>query len=153
MELSAYYAEEACARLLGDHSPAKLRQILALLGLDLTEPGPEPDYDDLARKARISVPENESRGWVVISGELELLGHRVPVQLRYAYAGEFGFYPDDFEGLGMLGSVGQLDMLVWSADGRTPGWTKIDAGILSRAMLDEIDELVLAQVRENRRLT
>jgi hypothetical protein len=143
MELPAHYAGEACARLLGDHSPAKLRQILAMLGLDLTEPGPEPDYDDLARKAQIEEPENESRGSVIMTGELSLLGHTVPVHLRYSYAGEF-------DESGFFGSVARLDLLVWSVDGRTPGWTNIDAGILSRAMVAQIDELVLAQVRENR---
>jgi hypothetical protein len=153
MNLPAFYAEEACARLLRDHSPAKLRQILALLGLDLTEPGPEPDFDDLARKARIEQPENEHRGSVIVTGELSLLGHCVPVHLRYSYAGEFGVYPDDFDGFGMLGSVGQLDALVWSADGRTPEWASIDAGVLSPAMVAQIDELVLDQVRENRTLT
>lgn len=150
MELPLFYVEEVVARLRADHSPDKLSQILALLDLDLVEPGPEPDFDDLARKGKIEQPENEHRGSVVVTGELSLLGHSVPVHFRYAYVGEFGLYPDDFDGFGMLGSVGQLDALDWSADGRTPEWTKIDVGLLSRPMLDAIDDLVLAQVRDNR---
>jgi hypothetical protein len=146
MELPPFYVEAAVARLRADHSPAKLRQILALLDLDLVEPGPEADFDDLARKARIEQLENEHRGSVIVTGELSLLGHAEPVHLRYSYAGEFGVYPDDFDGFGMLGSVGQLDALVWSADGRTPEWTKVDVGMLSRPILDAIDDLVLAQV-------
>jgi hypothetical protein len=150
MELPPFYVEEAVARIRADNSPAKLRQILALLDLDLVEPGPKPDFDDLARKARIEQPENEHRGSVIMTGEFSLPGHRVPIHLRYSYAGEFGVYPDDFEGFGMLGSVGQLDVLVWSADRRTPEWTKVDVGMLSRPMLAAIDDLVLAQVLENR---
>lgn len=150
MELHPFYLEEACARLRDEHTPAKLRRILALLDLDLTEPGPQPDFDDLARKADVAVPENERRGSVYFSGELSLLGQTKPVFCRYSYVGEWGLYPDDFDGFGMLGSAGQLDVLVWSADGRAPEWNKAGFGLLSRAMVAEIDELVLAQVLENR---
>lgn len=143
MHLPAYLADEAFARLLRDHSPAKLARLLALLDLDLAEPGPEPDYDALASKMLIDAPENEHRGSVMVAGELSLLGHCVPVHFRYSYVGELD---DD----GFFGSVSQLELLVWPTDARVPQWEKIDIGMLNRSMLAEIDALVLAQVQENR---
>lgn len=146
MELPAYLADEAILRLLRDQSPAKLTRLLALLDLDLIEPGPEPDYEALASKMPIEVSENEHRGSVSVAGELSLLGHRVPVHLRYSYVGEL----DD---TGFFGSISQLELLVWPTDARVPRWSKIDIGIFSRPMMAEIDALVLAQVLEIRTLS
>jgi hypothetical protein len=145
MKLPAFLAEEAVARLLADHSPAHLRRVLNLLGLDFVEPAPEPDYADLARKAQIEVSENERRGCVSISGVLALLGQSEPINLRYVYVGEL-------DETGFFSSVARLELLVWPADARSPVWTKIDIGVLSRAIVAQIDDLVLAQVH-NRTLS
>ena len=139
MKLPIYYVEAALDRLRADHSPANLRKLLALLGLDLVEPGPEPDFDDLATKARIEKPENEHHGSITFAVELSLFGHRVPVHFRYAYAGEFD---ED----GFFGSVSELAALTWPGEGRRPEWSQIDIGVLSRPMLELIDELVLDQL-------
>ena len=148
MELPPFLAEAACARLRDDYSPAKLRRILNLLELDLAEPGPEPDYEDLASKMRFETPENERRGCVHFTAEMSVLGYSHTLYLRYAYVAEYGEYPDAFEGFDMLGSVGQLDLLTWSFDGRTAEWSKVNFEIIAnRAIIDAVDELVLEQVR------
>ena len=84
---------------------------------------------------------------------MSLLGAIVPIHFRVTYAGEFGHFPQEFEGFGRLGVVQRLELLTWDTDAPAPVWSEINIALVSPEMLEAIDGLILKQVAESRGLT
>lgn len=81
---------------------------------------------------------------------MSLLGATVPIHFRVTYAGEFGHFPQEFEGFGRLGVVQRLELLTWDTDAPAPEWSEINMAALSPEMTDAIDGLILKKVAESR---
>ena len=65
-----------------------------------------------------------------------------PVDFTVHYAGEFGVYPKEGEGLRQLGAITSLELRL--DDGKTS--TSVNAGLLSQGMWHAIDEMILTDV-------
>lgn len=141
MELPAFYAQMALERLQHPASEPHLGTIFDMLGLELIEPGPAPDFEGLRSRFVVEQPGKASEGVLTFSGELAVLGVQLPLHFRITYVGEFGAPDeiwDDFS------YVSELHVLTWSPEGRSPEWTKLDAGVFAALPIRQaMDELVL----------
>lgn len=142
--LPSYYVDEACARLRAGLDDRQWSKILKVLGM--TQDEEEPNFADLFACQEIERG-RERRGWLTLPATLELFGLKTHLTLRYVYVGEFGYDPDEFEGFGHIGSVSRLEMLEWPNHAGPPAWRACDMGMLTRDMLEQVDELVLARER------
>jgi hypothetical protein len=145
-ELPAYYAERALERLRHPQSARNLKQILKLLEIDLGEPEPAPDFDGLARAALKENRHEQSRDALVFSGELAILGVKVPMAFRLTYVGEFGQPEEIYDDFSY---VSHLEVLSWNVDARTPDWKEFPSGAFdSLPMREALTDLVLEHERE-----
>lgn len=146
MPVPSYLIEEALRRL----SDAPVRDFVRKAGLDPDlVPGPEPDLEAVREAYAIQGVPTDA-GSIVVEGSLSLLGATMPVHLRVTFAGEFGLSPDEFEGFGQIGVVQRMEVLIWPSGTPAPKWREIDIGLLSPAMFEALDALVLKQVTEFR---
>lgn len=145
MNIPPYIVAEACSRLQSGLDDRQWQKLLPILRLELIDD--EPDYSDLRWNQVIETGE-ERCGYIPLEADLHLLGVRNQIALRYVYAGEFGYRPDEFEGFGHIGSVARLEVLSWPTDARSPDWSKVDIGILSDDMIEQIDEMVIERERQ-----
>lgn len=149
MSVPSYLIREAFHRLSDD----PVRQLVKKAGIDPDLiPGPEPDLDGIRNAYGIQgVPTDV--GSIIVEGSMSLLGAIVPIHFRVTYAGEFGHFPQEFEGFGRLGVVQRLELLTWDTDAPAPVWSEINIALVSPEMLEAIDGLILKQVAESRGLT
>lgn len=147
MSVPSYLIYEALQRL----SDAPVRTLIKKAGIDPDAvPGPEPDVDEMRRRYA-SMGEPTDAGAITVEASLSLFGVTVPAHFRITYAGEFGHYPGEFEGFARLGVTQKMEVLLWGmSDDPVPEWCPISIGILSREMLEAVDDLILKQVVESR---
>lgn len=146
MPVPSYLICEAVNRL----SDAPVRQLIKKAGIDPDlVPGPEPDLEGIRNAYGIQdIPTDV--GSIIVEGSMSLLGATVPVHFRVTYAGQFGHYPDEFEGFGRLGVVQRMELLTWSAGAPAPEWGQVDIALFSPEMFEAIDDLILKQVATKR---
>lgn len=140
MILPDAYRDELFARFREDIADNKLRQILALMQMDMPVEL-LPHFDDLAAWEEFT-GENQHRGAVPLTATLQVLGHKRKLHLRYVFVAELE--PGKREEI--RADAGRLEMLTWGICQSSAAWQHIPIDLLDNSMQAEIDELLFGSI-------